>query len=194
MGEMAFARNLLKGDPLELSRLRRAKNEPNFGVQIATNTIEEGRLAVVKAHEAGADWVDLNCGCPVFEATRRGLGSSLLSSPSKLAKLVAGIADDSPLPLSVKIRIAPHGKETNVHKVVGKVGVKPGQYTEAVRAKRASAPAGPCVRCFWRANSHPLHSLLSLTHTHSRTAARDRFARRNHNPRPLGGRPVHQGG
>lgn len=38
------------------------------------------------------------------EATRRGLGAALLRKPTKLARLVAGIAAGSPLPLTVKIR------------------------------------------------------------------------------------------
>lgn len=62
MGEMVFARMLLKGDRIEHARLRRAPNEPFFGVQIATNEVEEGIGAAKLAADAGADWVDLNCG------------------------------------------------------------------------------------------------------------------------------------
>ncbi len=118
MGEMIFARMLLKGDRQEKARLRRAANERNFCVQIATNDIEEGIGAAKLAAEAGADWVDLNCGCPIYEATRRNLGSALLRHPDKLAKLVRGIAAGSPLPLSVKVRIAAEGGGVNVREVV----------------------------------------------------------------------------
>lgn len=117
VGEMVFARALLKGDIIEKTRLRRAANEPFFGVQIATNDVDEGRRATAMAAEAGADWVDLNCGCPIYEATRRGLGSALLRKPERLAALVEGIAKDSPLPLSVKVRLAAEGHETNVREV-----------------------------------------------------------------------------
>lgn len=117
VGEMVFARALLKGDRIEKTRLNRAANERFFGVQIATNDVDEGRRAVAMAAEAGADWVDLNCGCPIYEATRRGLGSALLRRPERLAALVEGIARDSPLPLSVKVRLAPEGHETNVREV-----------------------------------------------------------------------------
>mmetsp|Transcript_29553 Transcript_29553/g.49675 ORF Transcript_29553/g.49675 Transcript_29553/m.49675 type:complete len:310 (+) Transcript_29553:2-931(+) len=48
--------------------------------------------------------MDLNCGCPIYEATRRGLGAKLLAKPHKLLRLVEGIATGSPLPLSVKVR------------------------------------------------------------------------------------------
>jgi hypothetical protein len=49
VGEMVFARMLLNGDPKERARLRRAANEGLFGVQIATNNVEEGIQAVALA-------------------------------------------------------------------------------------------------------------------------------------------------
>jgi len=117
--EMAFARQLVrKKDRKEITRLRRADNEKIYGVQIATNVIDEGVKAGLMAAEAGADWVDLNCGCPIYEATRRGLGSALLRKPEKLARLVAGIASQLPIPLTVKIRTGQSEGSINVSKVV----------------------------------------------------------------------------
>lgn len=37
------------------------------GFQFATNVIDEGVRAAELAAEAGASWVDLNCGCPIYE-------------------------------------------------------------------------------------------------------------------------------
>ena len=118
LGEMVFARQLIGGSPLERARIRRAPNEKVFGVQIATNDAEEGRRAVRLAADAGADFVDLNCGCPIHEATRRGLGSAMLRKPERLASLVHDIALDSPLPLTVKIRTAAAGRSINAREVV----------------------------------------------------------------------------
>lgn len=121
--EMGFARHLIKGDPKERALLRRAENERCYGVQIATNIIDEGVAAGRLAAEAGADWVDLNCGCPIYEATRRGLGSALLRKPEKLARLVGGIASQLPIPLTVKIRTASAGDDTiNVQRVTELLG------------------------------------------------------------------------
>jgi len=105
LSEMIYARSLLKGDAVEQARLRRASNEQLYGVQIATNQISEGINAIQEAEKAGADFCDLNCGCPIFEATRRGLGSSLLRSPQKLGKLVSGLVSGSNIPVTVKIRL-----------------------------------------------------------------------------------------
>mmetsp|Transcript_30965 Transcript_30965/g.100877 ORF Transcript_30965/g.100877 Transcript_30965/m.100877 type:complete len:436 (+) Transcript_30965:3-1310(+) len=118
MGEMSFSRFLLKGDRVERTRLRIASEEQMYGFQFATNTISEGVRTSQMALEAGASWVDLNCGCPIYEATRRGLGAELLGRPAKLRKLVQGIAADSPLPLTVKIRTGVKEGKTNVLRVV----------------------------------------------------------------------------
>jgi tRNA-dihydrouridine synthase 3 len=118
--EMVYSRFLIKGDRVEASRLRRPENEKFFGVQIATNQIEEGVKAMQIAYESGADFVDLNCGCPIYEATRRGLGSTLLRSPNKLERLVYGMVKESGnrIPLSVKIRLGCSEDSINVREVV----------------------------------------------------------------------------
>lgn len=106
VSEMIYARGLLKGSPVEHARMRRAENEKTFGVQFATNQVEEGLNAIELIQKSGADFVDLNCGCPIYDVTRRGLGSSLLRSPTKLHKLVKGLVDGSPgIPITVKIRL-----------------------------------------------------------------------------------------
>lgn len=118
--EMAYARQLTKGrDRKEKAILRRSDNEQCYGVQIATNVIEEGVRAGEMAAEAGADFVDLNVGCPIYEATRRGLGAALLRKPKKLAKLVNGMALRLPVPLTVKIRLGENSSKINVEEVVG---------------------------------------------------------------------------
>jgi len=92
VSEMIFARSLLRGTSTEKAKLRRASNEQVYGVQLATKQISEGVEAIKEVEKSGADFVDLNCGCPIHEATRRGLGSSLLRSPKKLGNLVNGLS------------------------------------------------------------------------------------------------------
>ncbi|DBA99467.1 hypothetical protein WJX82_010728 [Trebouxia sp. C0006] len=117
MSEMSYARNLIKGNVVERTHLRQAANEHCFGVQIATKQIDEGIAAGELAAEAGAAWMDLNCGCPIYEATRRGLGAALLRKPTKLGRLVAGIAEGIPIPLTVKIRTGESASKINVMQV-----------------------------------------------------------------------------
>ena len=108
VGEMAVVRKLLKGRNAEYALLRSHPSEPFFGAQLADRdeaTLAEGaRIAAGK----GARFVDLNCGCPIFEFTRRGLGSGLLQRPRKIAGLVAAMkaAVDVPSPSSFVSGIA----------------------------------------------------------------------------------------
>ena len=109
MSEMAFAKFLIKGARVERARIRRCAQDDRgkvFGAQIATNAIAEGQRAVMMAMESGADFVDLNCGCPIHETWRRGLGAALLKKPEKLERLVNGIVSGiDGAPLTVKIRL-----------------------------------------------------------------------------------------
>jgi tRNA-dihydrouridine synthase 3 len=98
-------------------------NAEEHPVALQLGGSEPGDLA--KAAKIGQDWgydeINLNCGCPIYEATRRNLGSSLLRHPDKLARLVRGITAGSPLPLSVKVRMAAEGGEINVREVVSQL-------------------------------------------------------------------------
>jgi len=108
VSEMAFARFLCKGARVERARVRRHEGDAGdcFGAQIATNAIEEGvNAAKIASGEFGADFVDLNCGCPIHETWKRGLGAALLKKPAKLERLVEGIARGIDVPLTVKIRL-----------------------------------------------------------------------------------------
>ena len=91
VSEMVVVRNLQKGRSAEFALLKSHTSEPCFGVQIADRS-EAGVAEGARVAEArGARFVDLNCGCPIFEITRRGLGASLLRKPGRLSRLVAAI-------------------------------------------------------------------------------------------------------
>eukprot|EP01025_Chloroclados_australasicus_P057716 TRINITY_DN72090_c0_g1_i1.p1 TRINITY_DN72090_c0_g1~~TRINITY_DN72090_c0_g1_i1.p1 ORF type:complete len:388 (+),score=30.57 TRINITY_DN72090_c0_g1_i1:121-1164(+) len=109
---------LNKGNKVEKTRLRSHANEKCYGFQIATKVIDEGVSAAHLAQQAGARWIDLNCGCPIHEATRRGMGAVLLRKPRKLARLVNGLVQGSPLPVTVKIRTGENHKKINAEEIV----------------------------------------------------------------------------
>jgi tRNA-dihydrouridine synthase 3 len=125
MGEMAYSRQLVRGDKKEMALLKRHSSEQLFGAQIAAKAADEAIKAITLAESYGASWVDLNCGCPIYEATRRGLGAELLKRPDSLAKLVERIVKgkSSDIPFTVKIRLGPSDDRVNVDRVVqGLVG------------------------------------------------------------------------
>ncbi|GAB5364590.1 hypothetical protein AAMO2058_000982800 [Amorphochlora amoebiformis] len=125
-GEMIFGKILLRNDKYsvpERARLRPADNEKCFGVQMATKRIDEGVKVGLMAKEAGAAWIDLNCGCPIYEATRRGLGAVLVQKPAKLQRLVTGLVQGlDPMPVTVKIRTGKDDDHIRMHEVVRACG------------------------------------------------------------------------
>lgn len=74
--------------------------------------------------DLGADLVDLNCGCPVKKIRKKGAGSRLLSEPSKLYQLIKAMKDNSPVPVTVKIRVDGQADQYNaeIAKVVAEAG------------------------------------------------------------------------
>ncbi|GEM_PF-120189 len=51
------------------------------------------------------DWIDLNCGCPVRKAVRRGAGAALMKEPEQIGEIVRAVKAAVALPVSVKTRI-----------------------------------------------------------------------------------------
>ncbi len=117
VGEMAVVRKLLSGSTSEYALLRSHPDEPFFGVQLADRNEETLAEGARIAESRGARFVDLNCGCPIHEITRRGLGSSLLRKPRKLGRLVEAMKKAVSVPVTVKLRSGwKEGKE-NVSEV-----------------------------------------------------------------------------
>jgi tRNA-dihydrouridine synthase 3 len=103
--EMAYAHHLLKGKGREMALLRSHESETCFGVQLAVSkpdlAAEASQLAV--AH--GARFVDLNCGCPIEDTVKRGMGARLLQRTRTLEQVVGAMVQAVDVPVTVKIRL-----------------------------------------------------------------------------------------
>lgn len=105
MGEMALAHKLVKGGRSERALLRRAPQEKIFGAQIAGRNASKLADAAKMAEDAGADFVDLNLGCPIDLLCRHGLGAALLKKPNRVATLVETMVTSVSIPVTVKMRM-----------------------------------------------------------------------------------------
>jgi tRNA-dihydrouridine synthase 3 len=117
VGEMAVVRKLLKGSSAEFALLKSHPDERFFGVQLADNKAETLVEGARLAESRGARFVDLNCGCPIDQITRRGLGASLLRKPARLGRLVAAMKAAVQVPVTVKLRAGWHEDKVNVYEV-----------------------------------------------------------------------------
>jgi tRNA-dihydrouridine synthase 3 len=105
VGEMAYAHKVVRRERSELALLRRHASEKIFGVQLAGKKPELMAEAARIAEAAGADFVDVNLGCPIDDATRRGFGAALLRRPAKVASIVSAMKTAVGIPVTVKLRL-----------------------------------------------------------------------------------------
>lgn len=102
------------------------KNEGALCWQLSGNDSEIMRRASERAIAAGADLLDLNCGCPQPKIRKKGCGSKLLAEEKKLTALVRAMQHGCDTPVTVKMRIdAGRGEfcEVSVAKLLEQSGV-----------------------------------------------------------------------
>jgi tRNA-dihydrouridine synthase 3 len=105
LGEMAYAHKIVKGERSELALLRRHPTEKVFGAQLAGKKPELMAEAARIAEQSGADFVDINLGCPIHDATNRGFGAALLRRSTRVAEIVAAMKAAVSVPVSLKLRL-----------------------------------------------------------------------------------------
>jgi tRNA-dihydrouridine synthase 3 len=105
VSEMVVARRLKQRRRSEFALLRRAPHEPCFGVQLAGNKPDEIAWAAALAEARGADFVDLNLGCPIDHFTRMGLGAALGRQITRVQRIVEAMRAAVRVPVTVKIRL-----------------------------------------------------------------------------------------
>jgi len=144
VGEMAYAHKVVRREGSELVLLRRHPAERFFGVQLAGKNPELMAEAARMAEDAGADFVDVNLGCPIDDATRRGFGAALLRRPSRAAQIVRAMKQAVGVPVTVKLRLGWSSSQPTFLKVaraVEEAGVDAIVLHSRSRAQRYRRPA-----------------------------------------------------
>lgn len=103
VSEMISAHDLLHRQPERF--LARDPKEQLLAYQISGYNPDIMAKAAVILQEAGADLIDINCGCPKSKIRKKGAGSALLANPDLIAQIVTAIKARITIPLTVKIRI-----------------------------------------------------------------------------------------
>lgn len=144
IGEMAYADRVVRGERSELALLRRQHGEQRFGAQLAGKDPAIMAEAARVAEAQGADFVDVNLGCPIDDATRRGFGAALLSRATKVAAIVAAMKAAVRIPVTVKLRLGwAEGKPTflKVARAAQEAGADAVTLHARSRAQRYRRPA-----------------------------------------------------
>ena len=96
----ALTRNVKRS----IEMMRKDASESPFSIQIFGFDVERMSLAAKMAQDAGADTVDINCGCPAPKVVRKGGGCELMRQPEHLAGLLKKVRAAISIPLSLKMR------------------------------------------------------------------------------------------
>lgn len=106
ISEMTLARRLKQRRKGEYALIRRFPGEPCFGVQLAGTNPEEMAWAAALVESRGADFVDVNFGCPIDHFTRKGLGASIGRQPARIRRIIEAMAKAvTTIPVTAKIRL-----------------------------------------------------------------------------------------
>jgi nifR3 family TIM-barrel protein len=104
VSEFIAAEGLTRDSERSLEMMRFHERERPVSIQIFGADVDRMVRAAVLVEEAGADIVDVNCGCPAPKVVRRGGGAELMRQAARLDEIVRGIARAVSIPVTVKIR------------------------------------------------------------------------------------------
>lgn len=102
--EFISVEGLTRGNLRSHEMMRFTPEERPIAIQIFGHDEVRMRWAAEIAEEAGADFVDINCGCPAKKVVNGGGGSNLLRDLPQLKKILLAVKSSISLPMTVKIR------------------------------------------------------------------------------------------
>lgn len=104
--EMISAKDLRYRKKAPQRYLYRDPSEGPLCFQIAGNEVDDIAYATTIVSKAGADIVDLNCGCPKPKIRSKGLGAKLLTQPDLVYKLISTMKNNTDASVSIKLRVS----------------------------------------------------------------------------------------
>ena len=145
--EMVSAKALCYGDKKTASLLRRNRGVL-CGVQIFGSEPEfMARGAQLALELSGADFVDINMGCPMPKIVNNGEGSALMKDPALVEKIVSAVAAASKKPVTVKIRKGfdeAHSNAVEIAKIAEAAGAAAVQVHGRTRIVLPNENYNPC--------------------------------------------------
>lgn len=95
-----------------------AKRRALVGIQLFGEVAEEIIAASRIVKESGAEFLDINLGCPVKKVVKKGCGAALMREPARLETFLYKIKKEIDLPLTVKMRTGWSDGELTIHECV----------------------------------------------------------------------------
>ncbi|MCC6137088.1 MAG: tRNA dihydrouridine synthase DusB [Bdellovibrionaceae bacterium] len=118
VSELVSANGIKYGGENTLKLLDYEESERPVGLQLFGEDPEVLADAARKVQELGADFVDLNFGCPVKKVVQKGGGSAVLKDIPHLQKILRAVKSAITIPLTIKIRTGWDQNQRNAVEVI----------------------------------------------------------------------------
>lgn len=142
ISELVSANGIEYASARTLELLKFHEEERTVGLQIFGEETELLCKAAQLVEKTGADFVDLNLGCPVPKVVKKGAGSAMCRDPISLGKTLEAMVKSVKIPVTIKIRTGWDEHSKNAHEVV-KVATEAGVAWVAIHGRtRAQGYSG----------------------------------------------------
>jgi tRNA-dihydrouridine synthase B len=113
VSEMVSSEAIVRGTGRSLEYLAFTEQERPVAIQIFGG--DPGRMAAAAqaVESRGADFVDINMGCPVPKIAKHSAGCSLMREPDRAAAIVSATVKAVSIPVTVKMRAGWNEREVN---------------------------------------------------------------------------------
>lgn len=114
--EMVSASGLVYGNDKTIDYIKTLDNEGPIAIQLFDSDPQKivDAMKIVNESQYKFDFFDINLGCPVPKVTQAGAGSSLLKDTDKLYEFMRLVVENSPKPVTAKIRLGWDDNSINV--------------------------------------------------------------------------------
>lgn len=118
ISELVSANGIEYASQKTMDLLRYHEEERRVGLQIFGEDTENLASACRVIERLGADFVDLNLGCPVPKVVKKGAGSAMCRDPISLGRTLEAMVKSVSIPVTIKIRTGWDATTRNALEVV----------------------------------------------------------------------------
>ena len=116
--ELVSAKSLQIGNERSNKLMSFNEKQRPVGVQIFGEELAALGEAAQIVEQSGADFIDLNFGCPVPKIVKKGAGSAVLKDLVFLRKILKTVKQSVSIPVSIKVRTGWDHHSRNTHEIV----------------------------------------------------------------------------
>lgn len=99
------------------SIMKLSPDEHPVGIQLFGHEVETMAKAAILAEEEGADFIDINMGCPAPKITKGKDGAALMREPELAIKITKAVINAVKVPVAVKMRLGWDECQKNAHEL-----------------------------------------------------------------------------